>query len=454
MAGGVKVSLAFDDGALVAAPTWTDITEESSRVASFTIDRGRQFELDLTEMGRANVLINDRHGVLDPTNSTGPFYTKIEPLVQAKIELYDPVAAAWSTIFRGYIAEMDYEFNDMAYVQGGQTIGVNQLTLSLVDAFQVLGSIQMQPDGSFGDTVPAASVGNIAFDAAPVNTRMTAVLGNATWPPLLTTIFTGNVDMIQSIYAPETPVLDVLQNAADAEFPGLGNLYVSRTGIVTFHGRKAKFNPVGVAADAGGAWTFTHWKSGDGAAVAASLSDTAQIREFSFNRGISRVINYAAAYPQGIADADRPGQVVPDPVSIGIRGFCTWAREELQIDTGTTTGNNANDECKLFASYYVANYKDPRNRVTNIAFKSMRPTDDRAAANWLLLCGAEISDLIDVTIGSAGSAAPGGGFVAEPSFIEGIHYDVKPLTDTYADVTLRLDLSPQAYFNDGSMFGY
>ena len=450
MAGGVKVSLAFSDGTLVASPTWTDITAETSRVASFTIDRGRQFELDLTEMGRANVMINDRHGVLDPTNSTGPFYTEIEPLVQAKIDLYDPVAAAYSTIFRGYIAEMDYEFNPAAYVQGGETIGVNQLSLSLVDAFQVLGAIEMQPDGSFGDTVPAGSEGNISFDAAPVDTRMTAVLGNATWPSALATIFTGNVDLQQSIYSPETPVLDVLQNAADAEFPGLGNLYVSRTGIVTFHGRKAKFDPVGVSTDAGTAWTFTHWKSGDGAAVGASISDTAQIREFSFNRGIARVINYASATPQGIADADRAGQVVQDAVSIGIRGFCTWSREELQVDSGTTTGNNANDECKLFASYYVANYKDPRNRVTNIAFRSMRPTDDRAAANWLLLCGAEISDLLDVTIGSPG----GGGFNAEPFFIEGVHYDVKPLTDTYADVTLRLDLSPQAYFADGSMFGY
>jgi len=453
MAGGVKVSLAFDDGTLVASPTWTDITTHdsgSALVASFTIDRGRQFETDLTEMGRASVQINDRWGILDPTNSTGPYYTKIEPLIQAKIELYDPVAAAWSTIFRGYTAEYDYVYNPMAHIEGGETVGVNQLTLSLVDAFQILQSIEMQPDGSFGDTVPAANAGNIFFDNANVDDRMLQVLGNAGWPTALSTIFSGNVSLQETVYAPESTVLDLLQTAADAEFPGLGNVYVSKEGIVTFHGRLSRFDPVTVAAGAGGAWTFTHWKSGDGEAVAGSPTDTAHIREFSPNRGISRIINYAAAYPQGIADIDRAGQVSQDAVSIGLRGYCTWSKEELIIDTGTTTGNTANDECKLFADYYVANYKDPRDRIANIAFKSMRADDSRAGATWALLCGAEISDLIDVTIGSAG----GGGFNADPHFIEGVHYDVKPLNPDYASVTMRLDLSPQAYFNDGSMFGY
>lgn len=450
MAGGVKVSLAFGQGALVASPTWTDITTNADLVSSFTIDRGRQFEVDMTDIGRANLLINDQHGILDPTNSTGPYYTQIEPLTQLKIELYNPVTAAYTTVFRGYVSEMDYVFNPAAYDLGGARVGVNQLTMSLVDALFILELMEMQADGSFGDPVPAANAGNIFFASANVDIRIDQVLGNAGWPSSLATVFTGNVSLQDSVYSPGQTVLEVIQEAADAEFPGLGNVYASKDGKVTFHGRKAKFDPVGVSAGAGGAWAFTTWKAGDGKAVAASPSDTAQVREFSFNRGLARVINYATAWPQGIATTAKAGQTVKDTTSIGLRGFCTWAKENLLVLAGTTTGHNANDECKLYATYYVDNYAQPRNRITNLAVRSLDPTDSRAAPTWAFLVGVEISDLLDVTVSSPG----GGGFNLEPHFVEGLHYDVRPLNATYADVTVRPDLSPKAYFTNGTMFGY
>jgi hypothetical protein len=436
VAGGARVGVAFSDSTLTAAPTWTYITDEPNLVAGFTIDRGRQYELDVTDIGRASVAINDQDGILDPTNSLGPYYGSIDKFLQVILDLWNPVTSTWSTLFRGYIDETDYVFDPSQRV--------NQLTMSLVDAFSLLTGIEMQADGSFGDVVPAASAGNIFFDNANVDDRILQVLGNAGWPTALSTVFSGNVSLQESVYAPGDTVLQVVQDAADAEFPGLGNVYVSKGGIVTFHGRLAKFDPVTVAAGAGGAWTFTQWKCGDVAAVGASISDTAQLREFSFNRGLSRVINYATAMPQGIAEdaTVRAAQTVLDSVSIGERGYHIWSKENLLVAAGTTTGNNANDECKLYAQYYVDNYAIPRNRVTNIAFRSMSPQDPRAAANWELLCGAEISDQLAITVGSPG----GGGFNAEPEFFEGIHYEVKPGNGEYADVTMRPDLSPAAYF--------
>jgi hypothetical protein len=227
-------------------------------------------------------------------------------------------------------------------------------------------------------------------------------------------------------------------------------VYVSRDGKVTFHGRFAKFDPVGVSAGAGGAWPFTHWKCGDQTAVEASITDTAQVRGLSFNRGESRIINYAVASPKGInPETELPGQVVKDTVSIGQFGYSTWSAPELITEAGTTTGNNANDECKAFAQYYVANYAEPRNRISQLTFRSIHPDDPRAAATWDLLCGVEISDMIDVTVSLPG----GGGFNAEPFFVEGIHYDVQPATPDYRNVTLTLDVSPAAYFSDGTMLG-
>lgn len=445
MAGGLVVEIALDDATLEPDPTWTDLTATDNLVGAAQIDRGRSYELDRTDTSTATVQINDVDGVLDPTNTTGPYFNKIEPLLQVRLSLLNPVTDEVTCVYRGYIEDFDYVFDPSQRV--------NQLTMSLVDAFAILTAIEMQADGTFGDSPPPSVVGNIFFDNATVGPvtdgpggRVEQVLGNAGWPVDLQDIFSGNVSLQESIYAPGDTVLQVIQDAADAEFPGLANVYVDKFGIVTFHGRKAKFDPIGVSD--GTSWNFQQWKAGDGAAVAASLSDTAQIRALSMNRGLSKVINQAYATPQGISPSDVASQVKSDPTSIGIYGIRSWSAENLLTAGGLNDGLNANDECALFATYYIANYAGPRNRITAIAFKSLRPEDPRAAANWLFLCGVEISDLLALTVSSPG----GGGFNLEPWFIEGIHYDIKPLNGQYADVTLTLDLSPQAYFADGSMF--
>jgi len=139
-----RFSIAFDDPTLEWAPTWTRIDDiSSSLVASYTIDRGRQYEQDRTDTGRAVVQITDRHGLLDPTNTFGPFYGKIRPLLQAAICRWDPVAESWWTRFRGFIEDFDYVFDP------GQKF--NRLTVSLVDLFEVLAAIEMLPDGHWGD---------------------------------------------------------------------------------------------------------------------------------------------------------------------------------------------------------------------------------------------------------------------------------------------------------------
>ena len=56
--------------------------------------------------------------------------------------------------------------------------------------------------------------------------------------------------------------------------------------------------------------------AGDHAAVIADgTNQTAQIRRFAFNRGLSKVINSALATPFNIADNDVEGQHVKDAAS-------------------------------------------------------------------------------------------------------------------------------------------
>lgn len=463
-AGPVRVGVAFPDGAggnlaLDPTPVWTYITEDSSRVASYTIDRGRQFEFDKTDAGSATVTVNDRDGTLDPTNSSGPYFGKIEPLLQIIIDLWNPVASEYQTRFRGWIEDFNYTVAPFTHqVADNSTVGLTRLEISCVDIFEILTAIEMQPDGSFGDdptTAGADATGNIFFDntgpTEHARSRVNQVLGNAGIPTEFYVCFTLNVDMRESVYSPSENVLQVIQDVADAEFPTVANVYTDRLGRLAIHGRLAKFNPAGTAASASvGAWDFTHWKAGDGKAVAASPTDTAHIREFAYNRGLSMIRNSILCTPTGIADADIAGQYVSDATSIGQYGIRSWSAENLLIEAGVLTGNSANDECLAFANFVKANYAEPRNRITDIVFKSMHPDAEGAAANWDLLCRADISDLVDVTVRGPGDSDAAYIFNAESFFIEGVHEEAIPLTGDYAMVTLSLDLSPQAYFTTGA----
>lgn len=442
-AGGVAVSIAFDDPTLEPDPTWTDITDNPNFVATISIDRGRQFELDRTDTSTASIAINDRYGLLDPTNTDGAYFEKIFPLLQVKIDLLNPVTAEYTTIWRGYIEEYDYVWDPSQQI--------NRLTLGCVDAFAILNAVEMVPtpvDGgtgfpAFGDDPTGNTDAGIWFSAKNVNDRIIQALGNAGWPTDLQVVFSGNVTVQGTPYDVGDTVMTAIQDAADAEFPGLANVFVDKNGRVVFHGRKAKFDPVGVSSGASpGAWPFQQWKAGDGAAVAASISDTAHIRLLSTNYGLARIINSAYAAPRFILPAELINQVVQDATSIGIYGYRSWSVESLITAGGLDDGLDANDECLLFATYYVANYAAPRNRVSQLSFFSMDPEDPRAAATWPLLVGVDVSDALALTVGSPG----GGGFNLEPFYIEGIHYDIKPLNPTMAFVTLSLDLSPQEYF--------
>ena len=97
-------------------------------------------------------------------------------------------------------------------------------------------------------------------------------------------------------------------------------------------------------------------------------------------------------------------QMVTDSTSVGIYGIRSWSRQGLLTRIGLLDSSDDLTETKRFATYYVDNYKNPRNRVTRIGFRSVRPGTTGAGANWNLLCKADISDRIDVSI-----ASPGGG---------------------------------------------
>lgn len=426
------VCVAFSDAWNAANPVWTRLDDPNGTrvVTSWSVDRGRTYELDKTGTGTATVQITDTQGLLDPTNSSSPYYGLIDPVRQACINLQNPVTGTWTMVFRGYVEDWDY------------TVDVSEkymtLTLSLVDALDRLAAVEVVP-GNYGVTIPDTSsgvAGDVLYIAQQVDDRIRAALVDAQWPTALTNIYSGNVAVQDTVYSPRSQILSVIQDAADAEWPGVANVFASKTGLVTFHGRLARFNPAGYP-------QIQSWKCGDRNAF-NSDNTTALIASLGFSRDVAKVINAALATPQGIKDSDVKGQLSVDTGSIATYGPHTWSAENLITLQGDETGTpDALTETKKFSDYYALNYADPRNRINQVTLRTPVPGSPAESVTWTAICGFEIGDTITVTTTHPG----GGGFNLEPCFIEGIHYQVDMLQGAMRDVTVTLDLSPQAYFS-------
>jgi hypothetical protein len=454
-----RFQIAFDDDTLEADPDWTDM-DDIVRVSEYSIDRGRSFEMDRVDAGRATVLINDTEGILDPTNPGSPYSGKIMPLKQARLALWNPVLEDWYTRFRGFVESYEYEFDPSQLV--------NRVTISLVDIFEIVSAVQMFP-GYFGFPPPTTLTGQVVFfedtpygDLHGMQYRITAILNNAPLgncgiDPSWYDVFSGNVGLHETSYSPGESAMTAIQDASDAEFPSVSNVYGDRLGRLACHGRYARFDPVSTSAATG--WDFHDWKAGDHAAVAATPT-MAQLRSFAISRDLSKIINHALCSPvTAKTDPDFEGNVVQSDPSKGLYGIRAWSSQDLIVKEGVTDGFLADpdnpadetaswDECRRFADYYVRNYQAPHNRITEIGFRSMpkgkTAWSQAATDTWALMSEVDINDRVAVTIGSPG----GGGFAAKKFFVEGVHETYRPAGPDVDDVTLALDLSPDDYFQD------
>ena len=431
--------VAFDDGPLEWSPTWTCLDYFENFVSGVDISRGRQSELDLTEASTATVYLNDRDGLFDDGSPWTPWAGKLDGK-QIMLQCWDPVELEWVQQWRGRIRNIGYDFNP-ATISGVSIL--SNVQLECVDLLADLARVNFVV-GVFGDTPPAGSEGVVYYNASPVDDRIVAMLIEAGLSSDWYVVFTGNVDVQAMVYNAADVLLAGISDACDAEFPGIANRYTDRFGRFVFHGRGARFDPDTVSASAGdAAWDFQRWKVGDGAAIALD-SARAQIRPpLRWSRGLDKIINSAYATNRGILEANKAGQVVEDATSITAYGRMPWSAEGLIVKEGTTTGNTAKDEAKLYAQFWVNACKDPVTRVDEVTLKSIRPGDARGAATWAPLLRADVSDIIDVEHGY-----PGGVGVSAEFYVEGSTMSVRPLNRDFDMVERTFSLSPVSYYGD------
>lgn len=406
-------------------------------VSNWTIDRGRSYELDQNSPGTASITLIDTTGELDPSGTAYSF----EVGTPGAIALNNPVTGIASTIFRGWVTRINYDLY--------QTQKYATVTVDLADGLDRLANMEMyggQGYGSvWGDFPRLSEQGDITFFAdstsAAVKHRIDQVLDQAGWPTGQREIFTGNVSLQSVVYSYRTSAMTAIQDAADAEFPGVANFYVAKDGKATFHGRQARFKPDDAQ------YKISKWRCGDMAAVTADPT-RALVFELAYDRDVEKVINSAHATPMNAPDTSAiiDPQRVEDAGSIASYGTRSVSYDSLLTAGDRTSGFGygytpaALTATRKFANYYVSNFAQPKTRVNHITFKRVGPTDQYAPRLWALMCGVDISDIIRLK-----TTHPGGGFDAD-FYVEGLHYSASPLSDTYVDVELTLDVSPRAYY--------
>lgn len=411
---------------LAAEPTWTRYDANSSaKCYGFDCFAGRQSELDTTDTGTASVFFHDKVKAID-TDLVG---------LQILLQLYDPVADEWHIRWRGHIDDIDRTLVD-TFVPD-----MANVALSCTGIFDYLGGVKFLP-GVMGDPFPATigATDVVFYEDERVDDRIIALLTDAGIATTMRVVFTGNVDVNETLYDADDVILQGLRDAADAEFPGVANVYEDRFGRVAFHGRFARFDPVGTAASASN-WDYQAWSAGtreDGA--------TAHVREFSYNAPRARIINSYVAWPRANengAPFDRSlvaGMVYSDAGSIAQYGYRGGDAPDLIIKENFNNSNTGAEECELYSEFYVTNYAEIRKAVQQVTFKTHHPGigDGRAAGTWALMTQADIADSISLTIDEAD--------IAESFFIDGISVSCRPLQPTFDMVTVTPNLTPASYY--------
>lgn len=118
--------IGFGNGALDDPVTWTDITQW---LRNFTINRGRQHELQRFEAGTAALTLDNRDGRFSPFNGSSPYSPNILPLVPIRIR------AIWNgltwPLFRGNVESWALKW---------PTASDSDVVVSAVDASKALNS--------------------------------------------------------------------------------------------------------------------------------------------------------------------------------------------------------------------------------------------------------------------------------------------------------------------------
>lgn len=428
----------FIEGA-VAPVVGSEPLPTSNRVVHWETHRGRNTEFDKTESGTAVIQVQNRDGLFDPLNQNSPYTASdnLLPLRQVRITANHPWAVdTYVPIFTGYIESWEYER------QGPRG---SLATLHCVDGFELLNLAQVQP-------IKNQASGGQYFVELHVDDRIQTALDLAGWPLARRLISGGRTTVRAVTYDVGATMLQVIQDAADADFPGLANFYIDKSGNACFRGRTFRFDPFNPSHNAGGFRASNLYVFADDGAYEKYGSDRVTWSGVPFDSFLpmfnltweynrQHLYNYVTVMPQDMLPENYWRMLVRDVDSARRYGKRDLSITDLIVAAGDAVDGNpvqsAAQVCKAYAMYYLQNYANPRVRATQLEVHSK--FEDQGV--WDFLVNVEIGDVISLYTVNPG----GGGFFGDEFFVDGISNVVDAEGDWPKWVT-TLDLTPRAFW--------
>jgi hypothetical protein len=412
-----RVRVAWGSDPLSSSPIWADVSKD---FLGATITRGRQENLDRFESGKMTLRLLDRQGDYDPTNDLSPWAGELVPMKRVRLEAnYNGLG--WECLYDGHIE----------IIAPKRTSPKGQVTtIECSDAFAIWEASQMEPGSAF-------------FAVQHVDARIRAMSALVGWPAERTSIYSGNVDVQEINYGTGGSHLEGAQDAADAEFAGVGVLFTSKEGIVKFRGRAARFEQLHVAilGDAGAIVDFPYPEN-----------NVLPIRDVTPVLDVEKIINHATVYPAGVDNlATLQRQVVKNAASITKYGQRPLELSDLLIYRGTLTGNDALDEAKMVGQFYVDNFHEPEVRAGQVVITHGMATGYPTALYWKFLLALELGQVVALYTRNPG----GGGINGDTYFVEGYETVIENEGEggSHAAYTTTLDLSPASLWGTGEALG-
>ncbi len=429
------------------------MTRSYNLATGFQIVRGRSSQLDKVVTGTATITFKDNQGILDPTNPSSPFNGNLDPMKQVAIALQNSDTENWFTIFRGFLSRMDHGLD-----MWSQERGLDIVTWQCVDAFDLFANVILT-HGKHGDSPALATFPNIWYPGTPANSggtdadtfvhvddRIARLLDDAGWPGTgnkidvanLRNIFSGNVSVQGVVYSRKDSMLAALFDACDAEFPGIGNFYMSKAGVATFHGRFARFFPDRPS------YGINTWYVGSIPEAALDPDVAPHANPLDFYRTADDVINSSYAIPEGHDESEAAVVLAEDTASQAAFGFRSENFGGLLVSAGHDDAfapTTATEEANKFSDYYVGNFAQPATRLGTLRFTSRPVNAIGGPAVWKLLTEVELGDVITLT-----SAHPGGGGFGSDFYVEQLRYGVGPGPADMRQIVLEVEVSPSSFF--------
>ena len=355
-----------------------DIVNITDQVMRVSTRRGRNRILSNFEVGTATVTINDPLSWFNPFNAESPYVGKLLPL--RKIRIYATMEYEGNpieiNIFSGYITSYDTNFYS-------NTDATSTVTLQCSDGFRLLNNV------STGDTpVPGCPAGQLS------GARVNQLLNFAGFPESMRETDPGQSTM-QADPGGSRSILQAIQTIEQSEF---GAFFMERSGKTIFLDRESVQKAANVSP------RYYSDTSQPGSLTYSNL-------DFAYDDQLILNDITVTRYDDNVGPNPVP-QNVTSPESIATYFTKSGQRSDILVQTD----QESNDQARTL----LVAREDADLRIDSMTLNLYASTDDDA---YVVNLSSDIYSLVVIS-----KLMPGGSFITQELFIQGVQHDITPAT--------------------------